>query len=331
MLAGSAPEEGDRAGEGAGGDGGAPKGVSSLVRDLTGDLKCAQCGYNLKGISIRDVCPECGLAVRATILAVVDPRAGELRPVNRPRLVGAGLVAVPAFVLAAVLCLWGVRLSGFVEGLGGPRVPTESLGVVSVWLFVGATVSALALIAPVRGLAGIERLRAFGGVVALAGLTWAHWHVVGFTETSVPVLFGGVSDTLDGERSLWRLVVAAFGVLAILGLRPNALRLAYRSVVLRTGRVDRQPLMALVAAMGVAAAGDVLAVVFDGATGPIRDVMGWIGLVLIAVGSFLLTVGLWGIVVDTWRIRAVIVRPTVGLSDIMADGGGTPARGAGGD
>ncbi|MBL8760751.1 MAG: hypothetical protein JNL50_05545, partial [Phycisphaerae bacterium] len=52
-----------------------------LARELTGDLRCAKCAYNLKGLSVRSVCPECGLAISATLLAKVDPHAAELRPI----------------------------------------------------------------------------------------------------------------------------------------------------------------------------------------------------------------------------------------------------------
>jgi len=298
------PNRGDRA-----------EGVSSLVRELTGDLRCAQCGYNLKGVSIRDVCPECGLAVRATILAVVDPRAGELRPVVHPRITGTAFVAVPLLALAAVLCLWGVRLSGVLGAILGYRIDAEFIALVSVWLLAASAMCSIVLVRPVERLSLGAKARAFGGFVAFLALTWVHQHVV--LHGDAPLVSGSMLAGLDPERSTWRLVSAGLGVIVMLGFRPNALRLAYRSVVLRTGRVDRQPLLALVAALGVSAAGDALALFGDQLIGAGRDIAGWISLVLVAVGSFLFTVGLWGIVVDTWRIRKVLLRPVVGLADIM--------------
>src|SRR5690606_27754218 len=61
-----------------------------IARQLKGDLLCIGCGYNLRGLSIREMCPECGIPVRATILGVIDPMADELAPIPRPRLVATG-------------------------------------------------------------------------------------------------------------------------------------------------------------------------------------------------------------------------------------------------
>ena len=74
------------------GDGSPRAWASVLASELTGDLPCVRCGYNLRGLSIREHCPECDAPVRATILALVDPRASELKPLRRPRLTGWGLV-----------------------------------------------------------------------------------------------------------------------------------------------------------------------------------------------------------------------------------------------
>ena len=308
--------------EGKGGSNGgvSSSGVSSIVRELTGDLKCASCGYNLRGVSIRGVCPECGLAVRATILAVVDPRAGELKPVVMPRLTGTALLVCPVLVLVSVLCVWAIRVGGVLTGSGLARVDLSALKPVSVWTMAGAAAVSVALVSPVSGRGWEARGRAFAGVVAFLGLAWVHALVV--TGIDAPAFAAGAvsAQAFDGDQSLWRLLVAVLATGVILGLRPNAVRLAYRSVVLRTGRVDRQPLLALAAALGVAAAGDVVLLVGAALGGTARDVTGWVGLMLIVVGSFLFTLGLWGIVVDTWRVRKVIVRPSVGLEDIMSEG-----------
>src|SRR5436190_23878239 len=74
---------------------------SALGRQLRGDLPCVACGYNLKGLSIRSVCPECGTPVRATILSVVDPHAAELTPIRLPALVALGLLFCAAGALGA--------------------------------------------------------------------------------------------------------------------------------------------------------------------------------------------------------------------------------------
>src|SRR5262245_48877512 len=78
----------------------------AIARELTGDLPCVRCRYNLRGLSVRAPCPECGTPVRATLLAVVDPFAGELQPVSRPRLIVAGLIAWSLGGFGSALCVW---------------------------------------------------------------------------------------------------------------------------------------------------------------------------------------------------------------------------------
>ncbi len=60
----------------------------------------------------------------------------------------------------------------------------------------------------------------------------------------------------DPERLGWRIAMAVLIAAIALGLRPNARVLVARSLVLRSGRVDRQTLLALAAAALLAAAGD---------------------------------------------------------------------------
>src|SRR5690606_19927036 len=63
----------------------------AISLSLSGAMPCISCGYNLQGLSVVGVCPECGAAVRATILATIDPQAEELTPLLTPRLTSLGL------------------------------------------------------------------------------------------------------------------------------------------------------------------------------------------------------------------------------------------------
>jgi hypothetical protein len=294
-------------------------GAVGLVRDLTGDLPCANCGYNLRGLSIRELCPECGMAVRATILAVVDPRAGELKPVAAPRVVSAALVVWPAAALLAALCVWVLRGADVAEALAGVRVDVTWLGRLSVWLLLVSGVASVALVRPIHGVRARDTVRAALGVVAFGALIWAHAAVVRGLDLGrafAPYVGGDGPDT---HRAVLRLVVAVCAAGVVLAFRPNLGRLAYRSVVIRTGRVDRQPMTALVAALGLAAVGDVMTIGGAQLGGVWMDVSAWVSLVLIAVGSFLFTLGLWGMVADGWRVGRVVRTPSLGLTDIMGD------------
>ncbi len=305
-------------------------GVASLARDLTGDLPCAHCGYNLRGLSIREACPECGVAVRATILAVVDPRAGELKPVIAPKLTAAALLVWPAAAFAAAICVWGLRGADALRAFAGLDLPAAWLAPASIAFLAISAAAACALIRPIEKLPWRSSARAAIGCLAYAGVIWAHAEIVTGLDAAVrPAGFGssGAFMSFTGpepDRAFWRLVCAACACVVILGLKGNAARLAYRSVVIRTGRVDRQPMTALVAALAVAAAGDLLALFGDSLTGAARDIAGWVSLVLVAVGSFLLTLGIWGTVMDGWRVSKVIRTPGIGLADILDDEKGRP-------
>lgn len=63
-----------------------------VAATLTERLTCAACGYDLRGLSVLDRCPECGLRIATSILAVVDPRAQEFEPIRKPKLVAFGLL-----------------------------------------------------------------------------------------------------------------------------------------------------------------------------------------------------------------------------------------------
>lgn len=86
---------------------------NSLNHDVTHDLKCASCGYMLRGTSIDSRCPECGFAA-AESLAYAERRGS----VSKPMVIG--LIAVIAFVL--VFTGWTVfpRPSGHRHRPKGP-------------------------------------------------------------------------------------------------------------------------------------------------------------------------------------------------------------------
>ena len=284
--------------------------------DLTGDLPCGSCGYNLRGLSVRAVCPECGTAVRATILLAVDPEAEELAPLRRPVLTATALVVMAWAALAAVLGVWAMRLGelmamlfdGWPRGVGlrGPTVLALALG-------------AAACPALVRPHARVPRwvsVRAIAGVIAYVPLVVLFWHLhTRYDPVRMPVYtglgFGGI------ERSVLRLAIGGLAAAVIWGLWPAATGLIARSVVIRQNRVDTQPMSAMVVSLGIAAAGDVLRL--GGELTPLLrgEIPSILVTVLIAVGSFLFTLTLIGLAIDTLRVRPVLVRPPISLTDVL--------------
>jgi hypothetical protein len=90
-------------------------GVETIARQLTGELICIGCGYNLRGLSIREMCPECGMSIRATLLGIVDPHAEELESLSSPRLSGNGIVLWSMGALVACASVWILRIDEIVR------------------------------------------------------------------------------------------------------------------------------------------------------------------------------------------------------------------------
>ncbi|MEM1424869.1 MAG: hypothetical protein AAGH64_12820, partial [Planctomycetota bacterium] len=115
---------------------------------LTGELPCVTCGYELRGLSVRDACPECGTGVRATILAVVDPLADELAPMRAPSLTG---VLIVSWALSSSIGVWlivAVRLLDGVRALGLRAPELWWAWNAAFVLLIVSGVSALGFLAP---------------------------------------------------------------------------------------------------------------------------------------------------------------------------------------
>jgi hypothetical protein len=299
----------------------APRSPSvDLARELIGDLPCISCGYNLRSISVLGVCPECATPVRATILARVDPYAGVLRPITIPRLVAAGLILWCLGALIAALLTWGLRIADAVEVLASTMVPTSRIiqGAM-VALTLSAIGGAMALISPHRGIPVRQRLYAIAGVAAYIPLLLLYWrlHAVYDPPRVRPYLESFAPDT---ARAVLRLLSVASLIIIILGLRPNLRLLTARSIVLRMGRVDRQTMLGLAAAVAVLALGDVLHLVAADLAPAAANALFLLGVLLIAVGSMLLTVGIVGVAVDCVRIVPVVLRPPISRQQVLGEG-----------
>lgn len=293
--------------------------VAEIARELTGDLPCARCGYNQRGLSILASCPECGLPVKATILALVDPRADELKEISHPRLVQLGLLAWTACAFAASVCIWILRGSQIASDMLGSRLSTGITPWLAIAFMIASGIGALALIRPHRELSKRDVIPAVFGLACYIPLIWASWQIIFHIDPGHHSVYG-LPTHVPPERTALRLIVGLSIIGIALLLRPNAVRLAQRSVLVRTGRVDRQPMAALAAAAGLAMMGDLINLLIPYAGSRLSDLAYLLAAALIAVGSFLLTVGMFSLTMDAWRVRQVIAAPGIGLTDIFDDG-----------
>lgn len=287
--------------------------------DLGGDLPCAVCRYNLRGLSVRAACPECGLPVGTTILTRVDPLAEELALLTRPRVSASALVGAMLTGLLAAFALWAARLGDIAHAAGaGARVPFAA-DIAHAMLALCA-VCAVFLTRPHARTPKSYTLRAWCGVLAFVPLIGVQWWIAERVDATLPGSFLS-SDGPPPVRSLLRMGWTLSAVLVLLGLRPVARMLSYRSHLVRNGVIERQTMLATVSALGVAATGDLLHVL-----APVAAPSAWaesinlIALLIIGVGSMLTTLAVGAMLVDTVRLWPVLAHPPVTMTSLQSGG-----------
>ena len=288
-----------------------------LAAELTGELRCVRCHYNLRGLSVRGFCPECQTPIRATLLALVDPQADEIAKLNRPHLVANAMIVWTGALAAAACSVWALRSVEFFEHFtGGNAQPPVWLHMAPTFFVLLAGLMSIAFVRPHPGMPRVNIIAAVVGVflhgLIAAGLYRIHAQID--TIYTTPFVDPGPESLW---RTAWRLSTLAAIAGAALALRPNLRALAVRSVLIRTGRVDRQSLMVMVWTIAVIAGGDVLSIVAGGMHGRMGDLATIVSFVAIGVGSLLFTVGAFGLLVDAFRLRPVLLAPGIGLTDIL--------------
>lgn len=307
--------------------GGALDRAVDLGHELGGDLPCAVCGYNLRGLSIRAFCPECGTGIRVTILAVVDPLASELQPIRFPRLLAMLINACSAGALFAALLAW-LPIAYDFANLMGFRVQRPDVGIGVTAAMCVSMLGACGLIRPHARIPWATTVLAAVGVALYIPAIWAMTAYEMHTEAAGgPGYFEGWLPY--GARA--GFAVASWGTFAaiVLCLRPACRVLVARSLAMRTGRVDRQTMYAMAVAAAVAALGHGLgglaaSMTASGGAAMVVDTLRIAGLVLAATGAFLFTAGLLGSVIDTVRIAGAIMAPSPDLPEVIKRGHARP-------
>lgn len=291
-----------------------PQAADSLAKRLAGDLPCARCRYNLRSLSITEQCPECGLPVLTTILGVVDPRAGELQPLRMPLLIASGLILWTTSALLAASLTWWLTLANLAAPfhIAIPVAPWAPIASVVAIAVSGA--ASLVLIRPHQAIALSRSLLTLLASLLYVPLALVHARIhLGVDASTPPILVG--ADTPSLHRVLLRIVAGVLIIAIAILLRPNARLLAARSLTVRIGRVDRQSMNALAAAVAIALVGDLvhLPLVW---LGPSIIVL-LLGSAIIGVGSLLLTMGLVGLVLDSIRVAPILISPGPGVEQVL--------------
>jgi hypothetical protein len=280
--------------------------------DLQGALACARCAYDLKGLSITSVCPECGVPVRATILSRVDPQADELQPLFFPRLTASGMVLWTTAALSATLLAWLLKA----EDLGARIRLPQGLHMLVPALALVSGLGALVMVRPHRLRApgmlprpGFAGTRA-GSILALTGVLL---HV----PLAVALYHSYVATRAPIDASLARLMAIGWMILILACLRPSARLLAARSFLMRTGQIDRQQMASLIALLLVQALGESIRLLTLRGAWAQQELLMLLAEILVMAGASLFTLGLISMWIDTLRLRRVLSAPPLSLRSLV--------------
>lgn len=266
------------------------------------------------------------MGVRATILAIVDPHAKELQPIRRKKLVAAGLVLWAGGAAGAALLACVPVILELARSAGAPAWRVNLGGLVLALLGCSG-LGALPLIRPHAGLRASMKAATVFAIILYAPLLWLGWNA--WTEHLCWVGGGAPSAAYRYFHS-WSptqgqtIVGVAFflTIAAILFcLRPVVRVLVARSLVMRSGRVDRQTMYAMAGAAVLAAVGHAVAFLGTrldpGVWGPlVRSA----ALVFLSLGSLLLVIGLCGGVIDAVRIAKAVLLPSPSIREVIRGG-----------
>ena len=289
-----------------------------IARKLAGDLACIRCGYNLRSLSVRSACPECGTSVLATVLDAVDPAAGVIAPIRRRRLVAIGLVLWPAAAIVAALLMWFNRFwIETVAMMEVGRLPPLWLGPATLAAIALSALGSIALIAPHAGIPRRHRLMAAGGTALMAALVGLRLLDAEAQSLSPASFLKGT--TLDPGLLTLRVIGATTVVAIVFLFRPNAKLLAQRSQVLRSGGAERQSMIPLGGAMALILLGALLGLIGVAAGDLVLDTVFYADMILTGLGAVLFTIGLWGVFRDCLRIAPVILQPRLEPSKMLVD------------
>ncbi len=289
--------------------------------DLQGSLPCARCRYDLKGLSITSVCPECATPVRATILMKVDPHADELQPLFFPKLTAWGLFLWSVFALAGVLVAWVM--------FAGQVLPRWNVPDWVAWLVPGFTalsgLCALVMVKPhkidslaashvVGKLSGAASAMAGIGVALYGPLVYCLYVEFVFAWNGFMPQFG-----VSSIQPPFRIVALILIALMLFLLRPNARSLAARSFLMRTGQQDRQQMASLIVVALLLGIAEAIALATSTGQGANAELIEAIVTILRLVFAALFTLGLISVVIDTWRLRKILAEPPLSLRALISE------------
>lgn len=287
---------------------------ASLGAMLGEGLRCAGCRYNLSGLSIRGICPECGLPVQVSILAVVDPHAERLSPLLRPRLIAVSLwLWILGGVVATLLVAW-LRLFDVCQTINWLNLsipPQRSAEIVTIAIGVSG-IALFGFARPIKNTRSFHIISTLVGAMLMLCVAFGSWYVLGYLDRRNPEPYISFAQAVR-MRSVARLIIAACLVGALVGGRKNLRLLAARSLLFRQGRADRQTIYALVLVVVLAAIGDIMQLISFSLPQRTAEFVWNLGRYVIAFSSVLFVAGVCAVLLDVLLVTRAIVKPPKGL------------------
>ncbi|RNC81549.1 MAG: hypothetical protein ED559_07100 [Phycisphaera sp.] len=287
-----------------------------LAAVLSGELPCWSCKYDLTGLSVTSQCPECGTPVRATLLAIVDPEATSFIPLQSPALSAIGLVTWSGAALAAIFCVLLLRVSDLSFELLSMNESMRHFGVLVPVLTGLSGLGALAFIRPHNAVRALVSIRSIAAVVLYAPLVWLLWNL----HVRFDVMYGApyFGDPLNvRERVIRRIGIGLLVLVIALLLRPGVREFAKRSVLLRTGQLSRQTVLALASAVLITLGGDL--VHFSSLRWPVMQsvIVDTVWMAFVVIGSAMILIGFIGMFIDSLRLFPVLRKGPKSLRDVI--------------
>lgn len=260
------------------------------------------------------------MPVHETIAAVVDPLAERMPRLSAPRLTATMLVVWTGSALLACGMVWAIRLGEISAAFSNDYFNPELLPEAAMGFVLLSGIASVVLVRPHAGLGAWRVLMATAGVLAYAPLAALLWYLLKTIDPNSISPYLDPSDTSQ-QRLLVRVLISVNLVGLLLMLRSNARTLAARSLAIRSGRRNRQTMLGLIAAVAVATLGDVARLVGNAADGLTSDVLHGAGILLVALGSTLILLGLASALVDTIRLWPVLAHDRAGGRIALAQEG----------